>query len=104
MLAQVPVREDGSAEFKVEAPGGLVAVTARVEGGKAVDVALDSVPSFVGAVGVTVRVPEIGEVTVDIAYGGMWSLKNSCGPRLHRFLFSRPPLNSMSMREKTRKL
>jgi len=35
-------------------------------------VKMTSLPSFVDKVGVTVKVPEIGEVVVDICFGGMW--------------------------------
>jgi len=59
-------------EFTLEAPGGLVNIKAKCENGKALSISIENVPSFVEHIGVEVDVPEIGKVTVDVAYGGMW--------------------------------
>ena len=59
--------------FHLEAPGGPIAIEATCSGGRVIDVTFENLPAFVGALGVTVDVPHgVGEVTVDIAYGGMW--------------------------------
>lgn len=55
----------------LEAPAGLVAVTARCKNGKCVSVTFDNVPSFVFALDARVDVPGLGTLTVDVAYGGM---------------------------------
>lgn len=55
----------------LEAPAGLVPVTARCENGKCVSVTFDNVPSFVFALDAKVNVPGLGTITVDVAYGGM---------------------------------
>ncbi|MBD8065191.1 proline racemase family protein [Devosia sp. PTR5] len=54
----------------LEAPGGLVEVTARCSGGKAEAITVRNVPSFVDRLGVPLEVPSMGTLTVDIAYGG----------------------------------
>jgi proline racemase len=55
----------------LEAPAGLVAVTARCRDGKCESVTFDNVPAFVFALDRNVEVPGIGTVKVDVAYGGM---------------------------------
>ena len=67
----VPMKEE-IVTFKLESPGGLVEVEAQCADGKAVSILLKSVPSFVAHLDVVVSVPEIGEVVMDIAFGGMW--------------------------------
>lgn len=60
-------------EFTLEAPGGLIRISAQCEGGKAVQVSLRCTPSYCRQRdrGVVVDVPQLGPVTLDIAYGGM---------------------------------
>ncbi|KAH7397464.1 proline racemase [Pyrenochaeta sp. MPI-SDFR-AT-0127] len=57
--------------IKLEAPAGLVTVTADCENGKCKAVAFDNVPAFVYELDYKVEVPGIGTVSVDIAWGGM---------------------------------
>ena len=59
-------------EFKLETPAGLISICAEVRDGKAVNVTFENVPAFSVYTNKTISVPEIGEVTVDIAYGGMF--------------------------------
>lgn len=54
----------------LEAPGGLVRVEAECAGGKARRISIENVPSFAGALGVSLEVPGLGTLTVDTAYGG----------------------------------
>lgn len=54
----------------LEAPGGLVEVTAVCKDGKAELITVANVPSFAGKLGVPLEVGGIGTVTVDTAYGG----------------------------------
>lgn len=54
----------------LDTPAGLVRARVEVRNGKAVGVTFANVPSFLHYADVTVDVPEIGQVTVDIAYGG----------------------------------
>lgn len=56
--------------IKMEAPAGLVAVNVAVENGKAKSVSFQNVPAFLYKQDVTVDVPEIGKITMDISFGG----------------------------------
>ena len=59
--------------FTLEAPAGPIEVTAECHQGKATSIALRNTVSFVEHLDVVVEVPHgIGNVTVDVAYGGMW--------------------------------
>ena len=58
-------------KLTLEAPGGLVAVTAQCRDGKCVSVTFDNVPAFVFYLQKPVEVAGVGTVTVDVAYGGM---------------------------------
>lgn len=55
----------------LEAPAGLVKITAACRNGKCESVTFDNVPGFVFALDREVDVPGLGRVTVDAAYGGM---------------------------------
>ena len=59
-------------KFKLETPAGLISITAEVRNGKAVNVTFENVPSFSVYTNKSIIVPEIGEVKVDVAYGGMF--------------------------------
>jgi trans-L-3-hydroxyproline dehydratase len=54
----------------IECPCGLVVAFVEVRDGKAGAVYFDSVPAFAFALGLPVSVPGVGEVKVDIGYGG----------------------------------
>ena len=53
-----------------EAPAGLVKIKARVESGVAKEISFDNVPSFLYKEGLMLDVPELGNIKVDIAFGG----------------------------------
>lgn len=55
----------------LEAPAGLIEVTARCQNGKVTAVTFLNVPSFVMHLDAPIDVPELGTVLVDIAWGGM---------------------------------
>ncbi|MFB9249490.1 proline racemase family protein [Sphaerisporangium melleum] len=55
---------------RLDTPAGLVVATVLVEDGAAAAVTIQNVPSFSVALDATVKVPGIGEVTYDLAYGG----------------------------------
>jgi proline racemase len=57
-------------EMVLEAPGGLVRVRAECSNGKAQRITVQNVPSFAGETGAPLDVPNLGEITVDTAYGG----------------------------------
>ena len=56
--------------FKLEAPGGLVALTAYCKDGKAQSIEVHNVPSFADQLDATVEVEGLGSLVVDTAYGG----------------------------------
>ena len=55
---------------KMETPAGLVEVEYRQEGKKVRFVKLRNVPSFLAAENIKVECPVLGELTVDVSYGG----------------------------------
>ena len=59
-------------EFTLEAPAGLIEIRARVEAGKALSITFRNVPAFATHLDVPLEVPELGTITVDIAWGGMF--------------------------------
>lgn len=66
----IPMKEPIT-EIALDTAAGLVTVIAECEAGKCKTVEFNNVPSFVLELGFKVPVPGLGEVTVDIAYGGM---------------------------------
>lgn len=56
--------------FNLEAPGGLVAVTAQCEAGKAKSITVQNVPSFADRLDAMLEVEGHGTLSVDTAYGG----------------------------------
>jgi proline racemase len=66
----IPMQEPVTT-LTLEAPAGLVKVTAACRGGKCESVTFDNVPAFVFALDTKVDVPGLGGVTLDVAYGGM---------------------------------
>jgi proline racemase len=56
----------------LETPAGLVQVEAQVHDGKVKRVTFENVPAFATHLDEKIEVPELGTVTVDIAYGGMF--------------------------------
>ena len=59
-------------ELVLEAPAGLIRVRAACESGKVTGVTFRNVPAFATHLDAVVEVPNIGTVTVDVAYGGMF--------------------------------
>jgi proline racemase len=59
-------------EITLESPAGLIAVKAEVSKGKVRNVTFENVPAFAVHLDEKVEVPELGEVNVDVAYGGMF--------------------------------
>lgn len=57
-------------DLVLEAPAGLVKAKVKVENGKALECSIVNVPSFLYKRDVEIEVPEIGKVSLDIAFGG----------------------------------
>ncbi len=58
--------------LRLEAPAGVIEVTATCLDGRCESVELTNVPCFVDELDVRLEVPGLGPVGVDIAFGGMW--------------------------------
>jgi proline racemase len=59
-------------ELTLESPAGLIRVTADCADGKVTGVTFRNVPAFATHLDTAVEVPQLGTVTVDVAYGGMF--------------------------------
>src|SRR3954468_11931029 len=58
--------------LRLEAPGGVVEVTATCRDGRCERVELQNVPCFVETLDAPLEVDGLGPLSVDVAYGGMW--------------------------------
>ena len=56
--------------LSIDTPAGKVDITYRQEGRFVEEVRLTNVPGFLHAEGLSAHVPGLGEITVDVAYGG----------------------------------
>ncbi len=56
--------------IKMEAPAGLVNISYTQEGKKVKSVKLTNVPAYLAAWDLTVDCPELGELVIDVSYGG----------------------------------
>ena len=55
---------------RMEAPAGLVHITYKQEGRKVTAVKLTNVPAYLAAEGLAVACPGLGQLVVDVSYGG----------------------------------
>ena len=67
----VPIVEPET-RMTLEAPAGLVRVSARCLDGRVESITFENVPSFCTALDAVVEVPGLGSLRVDLAYGGAW--------------------------------
>jgi proline racemase len=58
--------------LRLEAPGGVVEVTAHCKDGRCESIELTNVPSFAERLDAPLEVDGLGSIMVDVAYGGMW--------------------------------
>jgi trans-L-3-hydroxyproline dehydratase len=65
----VPMTEPET-RLVLEAPAGLVEVTAQCRNGKAQSITLKNVPAFADRIGVALEVEGLGTISVDTAFGG----------------------------------
>ena len=56
--------------LRMEAPAGLVNINYTMEANKVKTVKLTNVPSFLHSTELTVQCPELGELVIDVSYGG----------------------------------
>lgn len=67
----LPMREPLT-EFTLEAPAGLIRISAECHGGRVKQVTFENVPAFSAYRDAVIKVPTLGTVTVDVAWGGMF--------------------------------
>ncbi len=67
----VPVVEPVTT-LRLESPAGLIEVQAEVRDGRVLSVTFRNVPAFAVHLDAVVEVPQLGSVTVDVAWGGMF--------------------------------
>jgi proline racemase len=70
-MGVIPMAEP-TTQFTLEAPAGLVGVTATVADGRCKSITFENVPAFAVHLDAAVEVPGLGTVKVDVAYGGMF--------------------------------
>jgi proline racemase len=58
--------------LRLEAPAGVVEIRAACRNGRVESVELTNVPAFAAHLGASLEVEELGTITVDVAFGGMW--------------------------------
>ena len=75
----VPAKEGVNA-LTLETPAGLVDVEAEVARGQVVRVTFRNVPAFAVHLDRRIEVPNLGTVTVDVAYGGMFYVIADAAP------------------------
>ena len=56
--------------FNLESPAGIIAIEAECRAGKCERITFQNRPSFVSHLGVPLQVPGVGDLVVDVAYGG----------------------------------
>jgi proline racemase len=62
--------QEPETHLMLEAPGGLIAVTAECRNGKAERISIENLPSFADRLDAPLEVAGLGALKVDIAYGG----------------------------------
>ena len=67
----IPMQEPVT-EFMLEAPAGLIGIKAECHNGKVTQVTFKNVPAFAAYIDTVIDVPELGKVTVDVGWGGMF--------------------------------
>jgi proline racemase len=67
-------------ELMLETSAGLIAVRADVSNGKVTQVTFKNVPAFAVHLDAQIEVPNLGTVTVDVAYGGMFYVISEAEP------------------------
>jgi proline racemase len=68
---RLPMQEPET-RLRLEAPAGVVEITATCRDGRVEAVELTNVPAFAAHLGATLEVEELGTIVVDVAFGGMW--------------------------------
>lgn len=69
-IEQGLVKPKNPGMLNLEVPAGIVKVEYRQEGGKVKSVKIRNVKSFLAAENITAHCPDLGELTLDVSYGG----------------------------------
>jgi 4-hydroxyproline epimerase len=64
------IRPRTPGRLSVEVPAGVIGIEYTTEGDKVTSVTIRNVASYIAARGIRIDVPELGPLTVDVAYGG----------------------------------
>ena len=64
------IRPRTAGSLSVEVPAGVIGIEYTTQGDKVTSVTIRNVASYIAARGVRIEVPELGPLTVDVAYGG----------------------------------
>ena len=64
------IRPRTPGRLSIEVPAGVIGIEYATEGDKVTSVSIRNVPSYIAARGIRIEVPELGPLTVDVAYGG----------------------------------
>ncbi|MFC3074347.1 proline racemase family protein [Shinella pollutisoli] len=70
-MGMLPMREPVT-ELTLEAPAGLIRITAECRNGKVKSVTFRNVPAFAAHLDAEIDVPRLGKVRVDVGWGGMF--------------------------------
>lgn len=70
MIEEKLIQPKTPGKLRLEVPAGIVEANYTMEGEKVKFVRIVNVPSFLHSSGLTVECPELGEITLDVAYGG----------------------------------
>ena len=64
------IRPRTEGHLSIEVPAGLISIDYTTRGNKVSSVAIRNVPAYVAATGIRIEVPDLGPLTIDVAYGG----------------------------------
>ncbi|MCK5097206.1 MAG: proline racemase family protein [Desulfobacteraceae bacterium] len=91
--------KEGENLVKIDTPSGVMEAVGNVTNGKLISVSIKMVPSFVLDVGKTVKVPEFGNIVVDIVYvGGFFAMVSSKEIKTEIKLKNKPFLTDLGMK------
>lgn len=73
LLEQNIIQKRGElVSLKFDTPAGLVEVTAKMDGDKVTEVSFVNVPAFLHGTDFELDIPNLGKITVDVAFGGSY--------------------------------
>ncbi|WP_324754239.1 proline racemase family protein [Roseovarius sp. Pro17] len=77
-------RQNGETELRIENPAGIVTSTVGIEDGEVKWCRFQNVPGFLAQKDIKVDVPEVGEMLVDISFGGNYFMNVKLDPEICR--------------------